>query len=114
MFSMCFLEEFIDYDMLTNPRVGTDGATPHDVYIDEMDMIGISCILDIAPHRSHSAFDLFRVSVFETDGATPHDAYIDKMDMIGIGRILDIAPHRPYSSFDVFGVFMLKKMMMTL
>ena len=83
MFSMCFLEEFIDYDMLMDPREGTDDETSHDAYVDEIDMIGISRVLDIAPHRTYSAFDLFGVSVFETDGATLHDAYVDEMDMIG-------------------------------
>ena len=66
VFSMCFLEEFTDYDML------------------------ISRILDIAPYRPHSAFDLLEVFVFEIDRATPHDAYVDEMDMIGTGCILDI------------------------
>ena len=37
-------------------------------------MIGIGRILDIAPHRTYFAFELFGVSVFETDGATSHDA----------------------------------------
>ena len=37
-------------------------------------MIGIFRILDIAPHRCYSTFELFGVSVFQTDGATPHDA----------------------------------------
>ena len=108
VFSMCFIEDFINYDMHMDPREGTDGVTPYDAYIDEMDMIGVSRILDIAPHMPHSAFDLFEVSIFETDGATPHDAYVDEMDMIGIGRILDIAPHIPYSAFDMFRVFMLE------
>ena len=61
-----------------------------------------------APHKPHSLFDLFRISVFENDGATPHDAYADEMDMIGTGHILDIAPHRPHYAFDMFRVFMLK------
>ena len=108
MFSMCFPEEFTNYDMLMDPREGTNDVTPHDACVDEMDMIGIGRILDITPHRSHFAFDLFGVSVFETDGATPHDAYVDEMDMICIGRILDIAPHRSRSTFDIFGVFMLE------
>ena len=61
MFSMCFLEEFIDYDMLMEHGEGTDDVTPHDAYVDNMVMIGITRILDIAPHRPHSAFDLFEV-----------------------------------------------------
>ena len=51
--SVCFLEEFTDYDMLMDPREGTDDVTSYDV--DEMDMIGIGRILDIAPHKPHSA-----------------------------------------------------------
>ena len=81
LFSMCFPKEFIDYDMLMDPRKGADDVTPHDAYVDEMDMIGIGRILDIAPYRTHSAFDLFGVSVFETNGTTPYNAYIDEMDI---------------------------------
>ena len=108
VFSMCFPEEFTDYDMLMDLGEGIDDVTPHDAYVDEMDMIGISRILEIAPHKPHSAFDMFEVSVFETDGATPHDAYIDEMDMIGIFRILDVAPHMPRFSLYMFRVFMLE------
>ena len=108
VFSMCFLEEFTDYDLLMDPREGADNVTPHANYVYEMDMIGIGRILDIAPQRPHSAFDLFRVSVFETDGVTSHDACVDEMDMIGTGRVLDIDPYRPRSTFDMFGVFMLE------
>ncbi|KAL6325084.1 hypothetical protein AAG906_022651 [Vitis piasezkii] len=36
--------------------------------MDRMDMIGIGHILDTAPHRPHSAFDLFGVSMLELDG----------------------------------------------
>ena len=108
VFSMCFLEEFTDYDMLMDPGDGTDDVTPHDAYFDEMDMKGIGRILDIAPHRPHYAFDLFGVSIFETDRATPHDAYVVEIDMIGTSHILDVAPHRPCSAFDMFKVFMLE------
>ena len=108
VFSMCFPMEFIDYDLLMDPREGTDDVTPHNAYGDEMDMIGIGRILDIAPHMLHSSFDLFRVSIFETDGATPYDAYVDEMDMIGRGRILDVAPHRSHYPLDMFGVLMLE------
>ena len=108
MFSMCFPKEFTDYDLLMDPGEGVDDVAPHDTFVDEMDMIGIGHILDIAPHRPHSAFDLFRISIFWTDEATPHDAYFDEMDMIVIGHILDVAPHMPHSAFDMFGVFMLE------
>ena len=71
-------------------------------------MIGIGLILDMAPHKPHFPFDLFKVSVFESHGETPHDAYVDKMDMIGTSHILDIAPHMPRSALDMFRVFMLE------
>ena len=94
--------------MLMDLGESNDDVTPYIAYVDEMDMIGISRILDIAPHRPHSSFDLFGVFIFENDRATPHDAYVDEMDMIGIVCILDIAPHRQCSYFDMFRVFMLE------
>ena len=39
-----------------------------DVYTDDMDFIGIGRILDAAPHRPHSAFGIYRVSVLD-DGS---------------------------------------------
>ena len=108
MFSISFLEDFTDYDMLMDPGEGTNDVTHHNAYVDEMDMIGIGRIFYIAPHRPHYAFNLFGVSVFETNGATPHDAYADEMDMIGTGCALDVGPHMPRSAFDMFEVFMLK------
>ena len=45
----------------------TDGATPHDAYVDEMDMIGTGCILDVASHMPHSIFDMFEVFMLEMD-----------------------------------------------
>ena len=68
MFSMCFLDEDIDYGLLMDSRGGTDGVTLDDTYNDEMDMIGIGRILDAAPHGPHSAFDMFGVSMLESDG----------------------------------------------
>ena len=78
MFSICFLNEFIDYDMLMDPRDGTDDEIPCDAYDDEIDMVGIGHILYVAPHRSYSTFDLFGVSVFEIDGVTLYDVCIDE------------------------------------
>ena len=40
MFSMCFPEEFTDYDLLMDLGDVTDGATLYDACIDDMDMIG--------------------------------------------------------------------------
>ena len=68
MFSMCFPDEVFDYGLLVDSRGGIDGVTLDDAYTDEMDMIGIGHILDIAPHGPHSAFDLFGVSMLEMDG----------------------------------------------
>ena len=45
MFSTCFSKEFIDYDMLMDPRDGIDDVTLYDAYEDEMDMVGIGRIL---------------------------------------------------------------------
>ena len=67
VFYMCFLEEFTDYDLLMDPGEGTDDMTPHDACVNEMDMIGIGRILDIAPHKPYSTFDLFGFSIFKTD-----------------------------------------------
>ena len=68
MFSMCFPDEDFDYGLLVDSRGGPDGVTLDDAYTDEMDMIGIGRILDAIPHRPHSVFDLFSVSMLEMDG----------------------------------------------
>ena len=49
VFSMCFPKEFTDYDLLMDLVEGTDDVTPHYSFVNEMDMIGIGRILDIAP-----------------------------------------------------------------
>ena len=95
VFSMCFLGEFTNYDLLMDPRYGTNGVTSHDAYINEMDMMGIDRILDAVPQGPHSSFDLFEVFVLETDGATLYYAFIDEMDMIGTCRIFNVAPRGP-------------------
>ena len=56
MFSMCFLKEFTNYDMLMDLGEGIDDLTPHDAYVDEMDMISIGRIFYIAPHKHHYGF----------------------------------------------------------
>ena len=66
-----------------------------DTYMDEMDMIGTDRILDIAPHRPHYSFDMFRVSMIDSDDVTLYDACTDAMDMIDIGCILDASPPGP-------------------
>ena len=68
MFSMCFPNEDFDYGLLVDSRGGPDEVTLDDAYTGEMDMIGIGRILDATPHRPHSAFDLFGVSMLEMDG----------------------------------------------
>ncbi|RVW91014.1 Retrovirus-related Pol polyprotein from transposon 17.6 [Vitis vinifera] len=75
---------------------------------DEMDMIGIGRIFDVAPHGPHTVFDMFGVFVLETDkdNSIP-DAYTDDVDFIGIDRILDAAPRGPLSAFDISGVSVL-------
>ena len=41
VFSMCFPEEVLDYDLPTDLGDDNDRVTLPDTYIDEMDMIGI-------------------------------------------------------------------------
>ena len=104
MFSMCFPEEVPDYDLPMDLGDNTDGVTVLDTYIDEIDMIGISRILDAAPHEPYYAFVKFRVSTIDFEDVTLYDACADVMDMIGTGHILDTAPPMPRSSFDMFGI----------
>ena len=49
VFSMCFPGEFTNNDLLMDPKYVTDGVTPHDSYINEMDKMGIDRILDAVP-----------------------------------------------------------------
>ena len=90
MFSVCFLEAVSDYDILMDTVIDVDGVTLADACTDEMDMIGVSRILNAVPHSPHSDFDLFGVFVIDTDDVTLYDACTDEMDMIGTGRILDV------------------------
>ena len=48
VFSMCFSEEVLDYDLSTDLGDDTNGVTLLDTYIDEMAMISIGRILDEA------------------------------------------------------------------
>ena len=57
VFSICFPEEVLNYDLSMDLGDDTDGVTLLDTYIDEMDMIGTGRILDAAPHEPHYAFD---------------------------------------------------------
>ena len=68
MFSMCFPDKVFDYGLLVDSGGGPNGVNLDDAYTDEKDMIGISRILDAAPHRPHFAFDLFGVLMLEMDG----------------------------------------------
>ena len=106
--SMCFPEEVLHYDQFMDLGDDTDGVTLLDTYINEMDMIGIGRILDVAPHEPHSTIDMFGVSVIDFEDVTLCDAYTDAMDMIGIGRILDVTPPGPLSVFYMFRISMLK------
>ena len=101
MFSMCFPEEFIDCDMLMDPTKGTDDVTPHDSYVDEMGMIGISHILDIAPHGPRSAFDMFGVFMLEIDDDDfVTDVSHDDISVEGASDFVD-----PPLSFDTMSGF---------
>ena len=108
VFSMCFPEEVPDYDVPMDLGDGPDGVILSDTYMDEMDMIGTSRILDTAPHGPHYAFDMFEVSMINIDNVTLYDACTDAMDMIGTGRILNASSLRPRSACDVFGISMLE------
>ena len=108
VFSMCFPEEVPDYDLPMDLGDDIDGVTLPDTYMDEMDMIGTSRILDTAPRGPYSAFDMFGVSMINTDNVTLYDSCTDAMDMIGTSRILDASSPRPRSVFDVFGISMLE------
>ncbi|RVW19515.1 hypothetical protein CK203_116259 [Vitis vinifera] len=102
MFSMCFLDEIFDYGLLVDSGGVTGGGNLDDAYTDEMDMIGIGHILDIAPHGPHSAFDLFGVSMLEMDG----DDFITDVitpDFTSIEKAFD--PMDPPLSFDSMSRF---------
>ena len=65
VFSMCFPEDVLDYDLSMDFGDDTDGVTLPDTYIDEMDMIGTGRILNAAPPRPRSVFYMFRISMLE-------------------------------------------------
>ena len=79
---MCFLEEIPDYDLPMDLGDGSDGVILPDTYKDEMDMISTGRILDTAPRRPHSTFDIFGVSMIDSDDVTLYHACTDVMDMI--------------------------------
>ena len=106
VFSMCFPKEVLDYDLSMDLRDDTDGVTIPDAYIDMMDMISISRILDAAPHEPHYAFDMFGVSVIDFEDVTLYDECADAMDMIGTSHILDAAQPGPCSVFYMFRISM--------
>ena len=108
MFYVCFLEEVPDYDLPMDLGDDTDGVTIPDTYMDEMDMINTSHILDTAPRGPHSDFDILGVSMIDSNDVTLYDTCTDTMDMIGTGHILDASSPSPRSAFDVFGISMLE------
>ena len=108
VFSLCFLEKVLDYDLPMDLGDDTNGMTLLDTYIDEIDMIDISRILDAAPHEPHFSFDMFGVFAIDFEDVTLYDACIDAMDMIGTGHILDAAPPGLSSVFYMFGISMLE------
>ena len=63
VFSLCFPEEVLDYDLPMDLGDDTDGVTLPDTYMDDMDMIDTSHILNIAPRGPYYAFDMFAVSM---------------------------------------------------
>ena len=65
LFSLCYLDETIDYGVVIEPTDITDGVVPHDQYHDEMDMLGINQFLDAVQREPFSPLEFFRVSVIE-------------------------------------------------
>ena len=108
VFSMCFPEKVPNCDLPMDLGNGFYGVTLPDTYLDEMDMIGTSRILDTTLRGPHSTFDMFGVSVIDSDDVTLYDACIDEMDMIDTDRILDASPPGSRSDFNVFGISMLE------
>ena len=107
-FAMCFPEEIPDYDLPMDLGDGPDGVILPNTYMDAMDMISTSRILDAAPHGPHSAFDMFGDSMIDSDLVTLYDTCTYAIDMIDTDRILDAAPLGPCSDFDMFGISMLE------
>ena len=70
VFCMCFPEEIPDYELPMDLGDGSDGVILPETYMDEMDMIGIGCILDTALRGPHSVFDMFGVSMIDSDDVT--------------------------------------------
>ena len=95
VFSMCFPEEVLDYDLPMDLGDDTDRVTLPDTYMDEMDIIGTSHILDTTPHGPHYAFDILGVSMTDSNDVTLYDACTNTMDMIDTGHILDASSPRP-------------------
>ena len=108
VYSMCFPEEVLDYDLPMDLGDDTDEVTLPDTYMDDMDMIGIGRILDAAPREPHYAFDMFGVFAIDFEDVTLYDTCTDAMDMIGTSRILDVAPLGPCYVFYMFGISMLE------
>ena len=74
MFFVCFPEEVLDYDLPMDLGDDTDGVTLPDTYMDEIDMIDTSCILDTALHGPYYAFDILGVSMIDSNDVTLYDA----------------------------------------
>ena len=74
MFSMCFPEKVLHYDLSMDLEDDTDRVTLPDTYKDEMDMIDIGHILDATLHEPHSTFDMFGVSAIDFEDVTLYDA----------------------------------------
>ena len=74
VFFVCFLEDVPNYDLPMDLGDYNDGVTLPDTYMDEMDMIGTSRILDTALCGPHYAFDIFGVSMIDSNDVTLYDA----------------------------------------
>ena len=74
VFSMCFPEEVLDYDLSMDLEDDNDRVTLSDTYKDKIDMIDIGRILDATLHEPHSTFDMFGISAIDFEDVTLYDA----------------------------------------
>ena len=102
VFSMCFPEVVLDYDLLVDLGDDTDRVTLLDTYIDEMDMIGTGHILNAAPPWPHSIFYMFKISMLEIaddDGLVATDIIHNTIFVKGASDSMD-----PPLYFDIWFV----------
>ena len=65
LMTLCFSDEINEHETFAEIGDIVDGVVPRDEYVDEMLMMSLSQIEEIAPFELASPFDLFGVSVLE-------------------------------------------------